>query len=247
MEIIAIDNTNIESEHICCALSGDGADRKKRWMKQQFGRGLTFKRLDARGKAFIEYMPAENAWTPIEGDGYLFIGCFWVSGRFKGQGHADRLLKACKDDAGEKGKKGLAILSSAKKKPFLSDPAYLKYRGFQVCDQAAPYFELLYLPLEDGAAAPKFTQSCKEGETAVSALALFHTPQCPFTGKYVEAAEKIAAEKGIVFHNMKIDTLEKAKRAPSPFTAYSLFWRGHFVTHEILSEKKFSELLKELK
>lgn len=61
-------------------------------MKSQFESGLVFKRINARGKVFVEYIPAENAWSPIEADGYLFINCFWVSGQFKGQGYANRLL-----------------------------------------------------------------------------------------------------------------------------------------------------------
>ena len=26
-----------------------------------------------RGKCFIEYLPAENAWNPIAADGYMYI------------------------------------------------------------------------------------------------------------------------------------------------------------------------------
>ena len=33
-----------------------------------------------RGKCFIEYIPAENAWVPIEAAGWLYINCLWVSG-----------------------------------------------------------------------------------------------------------------------------------------------------------------------
>lgn len=34
-----------------------------------------------------------------------------------------------------------------------------------------------------------------------------------------------------------------AQNAPSPFTTFSLFYDGQFVTHEILSEKKFDKIL----
>ncbi len=62
MKIISIDKNNIDEEHICCALGNDKenkerAQTKKDWMKERFGDGLAFKRLDDRGKIFIEYMP----------------------------------------------------------------------------------------------------------------------------------------------------------------------------------------------
>ena len=38
---------------------------------------------------------------------------------------------------------------------------------------------------------------------------------------------------------------EQARQAPTPFPTYSLFYNGAFVTHEILSEKKFEKLLLE--
>ena len=39
-------------------------------------------------ECFIEYIPAENAWVPINADGYMYIDCLWVSGSFKGKGYS---------------------------------------------------------------------------------------------------------------------------------------------------------------
>ena len=55
-------------------------------MTERFAEGFVFKKLDVRGKVFIEYGPAEKAWCPIVADGYMHVDCFWVSGQFKGQG-----------------------------------------------------------------------------------------------------------------------------------------------------------------
>lgn len=77
-----------------------------------------------RGKCFIEYIPAENAWNPIDADGYMYIDCLWVAGSFKGNGYSTDLLNACIEDSKNKGKKGLCILAAAKKKPFLADPKF---------------------------------------------------------------------------------------------------------------------------
>ena len=69
----------------------------------------------------------------------IYIDCLWVSGQFKGHGYSNLLLEAFIEDSKEKGKKGLAILSSKKKMGFLSAPKYMSYKGFQTADTAEPY------------------------------------------------------------------------------------------------------------
>lgn len=238
---------NLETEHICCAISEKKGENcvssKKAWMKARLEDGLVFYKLDVRGKVFIEYIPAEAAWCPLEADGYMYINCFWVSGQYKGQGHADQLLEHCIADSRAKGKKGLVILSSHKKRPFLADPGYLKYKGFLVADTAEPYFELLYLPFESGHEIPKFRPYAKEGTIKEKGLVLYYTNQCPHTDKYVPVLEAAAKEKGMKVTLIKIACTQDAQNAPSPFTTYSLFLDGHFLTNEILSEKSFEKLL----
>ena len=109
-----------------------------------------------RGKCFIEYIPAEYAWIPAHADGYMYIDCLWVSGSFKGHGYSNDLLEECIRDSREKGKKGLCILAAAKKKPFLADPKFLKYKGFIVGDEADNGIQLWYLPFDKKTEAPRF-------------------------------------------------------------------------------------------
>ena len=73
MNYIRITKENIDKEHICCAMSGKQSVAKKDWLRQRCDDGLVFYRSEERGKCFIEYIPAENAWVPIEADGYLYI------------------------------------------------------------------------------------------------------------------------------------------------------------------------------
>ena len=87
MDYIQITKENIDKEHICCAMSGKQSLAKKEWLKQRFAEGLVFYRSVERGKCFIEYIPAENAWVPIMADGWLYINCLWVSGSMKGHGY----------------------------------------------------------------------------------------------------------------------------------------------------------------
>ena len=72
MHYIRITKEKIDKEHICCAMSGKNSIVKKEWLKQRFEEGLVFYRSAERGKCFIEYIPAENAWVPIDADGYIY-------------------------------------------------------------------------------------------------------------------------------------------------------------------------------
>jgi len=248
MNIVTVTNENLEQEHICCAISNNKdcqVAAKKSWLSEHFADGLVFKKCDVRGKCFIEYIPAEKAWCPIEANGYIFINCFWVSGQFKGQGYSTLLLDECINDSKAKGKHGLCILSSKKKMPYLSDPKYLRYKGFVVADTAEPYYELMYLPFEANAPKPCFKQSVKTPKINEQGFVLYYANQCPFTAKYVPLIENAAKEKSIPFQAIRFETTEEAQNAPAPFTSYSLFYNGEFVTNEIMSLQKFEKLLGE--
>lgn len=240
---------NLEVEHICCAIGAAQKDcglvAKKSWLAEQMRLGLVFKKLDVRGKVFIEYMPAEVAWLPVAAEGYLYINCFWVSGAFKGQGHANRLLEACIADAKAQGKRGLVILSSKKKVPFLSDPKYLKYKGFRVADTAEPYYELLYLPFEGYASVdkPHFLDCCRTGRIDKPGYVLYYTHQCPHTARYAPLVAELARNRGVAFELVYVSDCAAAQRAPNPFTTYALFKDGRFLTNEILSDSKFLKML----
>lgn len=104
MKTITIDQNNIDQEHICCAIGNDKinqsrAEPKKDWLKERFKDGLIFKRLDDRGKIFIEYMPIEKVWKPLIGKNFMIINCLWVSGKFKGKGISTKLLNECIADS----------------------------------------------------------------------------------------------------------------------------------------------------
>ncbi|MGF7059899.1 YoaP domain-containing protein [Brassicibacter mesophilus] len=249
MDIISVNKINITDEHICCAISDKKNEycvsSKKAWLQQRFEEGLVFKKLNVRGKVFIEYIPAENAWCPIIANRYMFINCFWVSGQFKGQSYANALLNECISDAKSQGKAGIVVLSSKTKKPFLSDPKYLKYKGFKVCDTAYPYYELLYLPFDEKTEKPRFKDCAKYGKIDQQGIVLYYSNQCPHTEKYVMLIQKIAELGEIDLKLIKYQTTVQAQNAPAPFTTYSLFYNGEFVTNEILSEKKFIKFLDE--
>ena len=246
MEYIKVTKDNLESEHICCAISNNKdvqVASKKAWLAQQFDEGLVFLKSTERGKCFIEYIPAENAWNPIDAPGYMYIDCLWVSGSFKGHGYSSDLLQQCIDDSKAKGKKGLCILSGEKKKPFLADPKYLKYKGFEVCDKADNGILLWYLPFEENAVKPAFKECARHPHTDEDGFVLYYTSQCPFNAKYVPIVEQTAKQNGVKFKAIHIQTKQQAQSAPSPVTTYALFRDGDYLTNEQMNDKKFLKLL----
>lgn len=243
MEYIRITKDNIDKEHICCAMSGKQSLAKKQWMKERFDEGLVFYRSVERGKCFIEYIPAENAWVPIEADDYLFINCLWIAGSLKGQGFSNDLLDKCIRDAKKNGRKGLCILSSSgRKKEFLSDPKYMKYKGFMVADETETGINLLYLPLCEDAVVPKFRECAKHPEAKEDGYVIYYTDQCPFTCYWVPRVVEAAAEYGIEIKTVHITDKGMARNMTAPVTTYALFKNGKFVTQSIQSDKKFFKL-----
>lgn len=248
MDIIQLTADNIADQHICCAFSdkkcSHGYLLKKDWLSSQFASGHVFKKFDVKHKVFIEYGPAQHAWAPVQAEGYLHIGCFWVAGQYKGKGYGKQLLEECLQNASSQN--GVTVISSPKKKPFLADKKFFLKHGFEVCATAEPYFELLVKKTNPKAQLPCFTPAEQLMKVPQKGLSVFYSNLCPFTEYYVNTElANLAATQGIKLEIIKLDTLEKARKSPCPFTIYSLFYNGQFLTHEIVSAKKFEKLVTE--
>ena len=240
MNYMRITKENIDKEHICCAMSGKQSIAKKEWMKQRFEEGLVFYRSEERGKCFIEYIPAENAWIPIEANGWIYINCLWVSGGMKGHGYSNELLGECIRDARAKRKNGVCILcAEGRKREFLAD---LKYKGFKTADISDCGISLMYLPFVPNAELPKFRECARYPKVAEDGFVLYYTDQCPYTYYWVPKVQEVAKEHGIPFKAIHITDKESAQSVPAPVTTYALFRDGRFLTQGIQSDKKFLAL-----
>ncbi|MED0668692.1 N-acetyltransferase [Aneurinibacillus aneurinilyticus] len=250
MEYIQLTKNNIEHEHICCALGAkqykQAVNEKKNWLTDRMDEGLVFYRLHERAKVFIEYLPADKAWVPIDAPNYMYIDCLWVSGRYKDNGHAKQLLDKCKEDAMNRGMDGIVHIVGKKKLPYLSDKRFFKHMGFEIVDQAEPYFQLVALKWNDRAVVPSFKQQVKDSLVKEKGVVIYYTAQCPFAVGILEDLRKVANTKGINFKTYKLTTREQAQNAPTIWTTFGLFYNGEFITHEIMSANKFEELLNKL-
>ena len=240
MRYIHITRENIDKEHICCAMSGKQSLAKKKWLMERFDEGLVFYRSEDRGKCFIEYIPAENAWVPIVADGWLYINCLWIAGSMKGHGYANDLLSECVRDAVAQKKKGVCILcTEGRKREFLADPKFLAYKGFMTADISDCGINLMYLPLVPDAEPPKFKEYAKHPRVDEDGFVLYYTDQCPYTYYWVPRIQEAAKEYGIPLKVIYVADKKTARNVPAPVTTYALFRDGKFLTQSIQSDKKF--------
>ena len=205
-EYINLTLENIDEEHICCAI-GDkkhqaGVDSKKEWIKSKLKDGHIFRKLNTRGKIFIEYEPIETAWIPISGKNYEYIYCLWVAGSFKGKGIGKELLEYAINDSKEKGKSGICTLVSKKKKPFIGEKKFFEHYGFKVVDIIGDY-ELLALQFDDSE-TPRFNDNARTMKIDNQDFTIYYSNECPYVEYEVNELTEYAKE-----NNIQISETEK--------------------------------------
>ena len=245
-EYINLDIDNIAKEHICCAI-GDpkhqiGVDKKKEWIKSKLKNGHVFRKLNVRGKTFIEYEPIETAWVPISGKNYEYIYCLWVAGSFKGKGIAKELLEYAICDAKAKKMSGICTVVTTKKKPFIGDEKFFRHFGFKVVDTINDY-ELMALCFDDKE-TPKFNDSARCMEIDNKDFTIYYSNECPYVEYEVKELTDYAKTKNIKLNFIKIDSLEKAKNAPCMINNWANFYQGKFISNTILNANALEKLIK---
>lgn len=236
---------NLDSQHVCCAIADKkhqcGVAAKKKWLRERLAEGHVFRKLDDRGKVFIEYAPLETAWTPVLGDNYLYIYCLWVAGSFKGKGHAAALLGYCIEDAKARGKSGVCVLSARKKKPFMADKKFFVKYGFETVDTTEDGYELLALSF-DGS-LPRFAQNVKKQAIPGKELTIYYGMQCPFIPNCIEQVRGYCEANSVPLELVAVDSLEAAKALPCVFNNWAVFKDGRFETVHLLNEGQLKKLL----
>jgi len=244
-DFINLTSDNLVGEHLCCAIADKkhqcGVDIKRAWLSDRIQEGHVFRKLNAKGKVFIEYAPLEYAWVPVAGANYIYIYCLWVSGSFKGKGYGKELLNYCIDNAKKQDKSGVCVISSKKKKPFLTEKKFMQKYGFETVDTIGNEYELLALSF-DGT-KPQFTENAKLQGIENKTLTIYCGMQCPYIPNCIEQIESYCKSKDIPFDLIKVDTLEKAKALPCVFNNWAVFYKGKFETVHLLNEGYLKKIL----
>ena len=245
-EYINLNENNIEDEHLCCAIGDpkhqEGVDKKKEWIKNKLKDGHVFRKLNARGKIFIEYEPIETAWVPIIGKDYDYIYCLWVAGSFKGKGIAKELLEYAIEDAKKGKKNGICTVVSKKKKPFLGEKKFFEHFGFKVIDSIEDY-ELLALSFNEKE-KPKFNETVKKMEIENQDFTIYYNNECPYVEYEIKELNEYAKKHNIKINFIKVDSLQKAKNLPCFLNNWANFYKGKFISNTILNANSFEKLIK---
>lgn len=238
-KLIELNKNNIGQEHICCAISDkkckDSYQLKKNWLTKEFSNGYIFRRIDARAKVFMEYGPAEKGWVPVTAPNYLLVNCFWISGKYKGNGYGKELLAKAMEDAKAQGRDGLVTVVGTKKFHFMSDTKWLLKQGFETVQTTTSGFSLLAKKLNKTAENPHFNESVKSGMCSTkNGIVVYFTNRCPFAEFHAKnTLFQTAKKRNLALEVIKLETMEQAQNAPSPATIFSLFYNGNFVTTDI--------------
>lgn len=88
---------------------------------------------------------------------------------------------------------GIVHIVGDKKRGYLSDKRFFLYQGFEVVDEAEPYFQLVALTFDSTAVSPSFKKT-KLDSTQSIGIQIYYTAQCPFTESVVKDYEEIASK-----------------------------------------------------
>ncbi len=211
-DLIEVTADTVDEHGFFCCMSkrdSDGWKAKRAWLDARFAEGLRLYLLPKGQRGFVEFMPGESAWKPIEAAGWTVVHCLWVVGKSKGQGGGRRLIERCIADARAAGSRGVAVVASTSN--FSTKPAFYERFGFRSVDEAPPKYRLMALPFGD-AEPPRFTAAAKELRAPEGdGLVLQSSDQCPYHAQLAEGLAEVGSEAGLACSVARLETAEQLR------------------------------------
>lgn len=220
-----------------------GFQPKVEWLQQRFTEGLRFllwRDAEGRPLAFLEYVPGESAWRPVDASGWLFVHCLWVYPR--GQkigGLGSRLLQACVEEA--RTKQAIGVAAVASDGPWMASKEVFLKNGFRQIGEV-DRFQLVIHRLRDGP-EPRF-RDISGNIQKYQGLHLVYCAQCPMLPKSVNDLSEMAAEHGLKLNVTVLKSAREAQNAPSYYGVFNLIWNGRLLSDHYVSKGRFKNLLK---
>lgn len=228
-------------------LKNEGYRRKVEWVKSQFANGMRYKILLSEKHGAlggIEYIPAENAWRPVDAPGYMFIHCIYIMKKdYKGKGYGRQLLDECIDDARKNNMAGVATI--ARKGTWMPKKELFLSAGFESVDKAKPDFELMALKFDPEAPDPEFRGGWDESlENYPGGLTIITSDQCPYTEKAVrEISETATAEYGIAPNLVELKDSSDAMCSPCAFGTFCILYENRLIAEHPISNTRFKNIM----
>jgi len=220
----------------------EGYEAKVEWLQQRFAEGLRFLFFrDADGKplAFLEYVPGEFAWRPVDAAGWLFVHCLWVYP--KGQavgGLGSSLIRACIEEARQLGARGVAAMVSDG--PWMAGKEVFLRNGFVQIEERER-FQLINHRLGKGSAPRLRDINTKWAKQR--GLHIVYTAQCPYLPKSVNDVSLMARERGLKVKVTVLGSAREAQNAPSYYGVFNLLWNGRLLSDHYVSKGRFRNIL----
>jgi hypothetical protein len=237
---------NVSECGIGCLVNREhpGFQRKVEWLHRCFNDGLRFFLFrDGAGRplGFLEYVPGEHAWRPVEARGWLFVHCLWVNPRGRRIPElGGRLIQACLDEARQTRALGVAAMVSDG--PWMAGQEIFLKNGFRRVG-AADRFQLVAHQLRDGP-EPRF-RDLGGNAAQYRGLQVVYCAQCPMLPKSVHDLSETAAEQGLELKVTVLDSARAAQQAPSFYGVFGLLWNGRLLADHYVSKTRFQNLLRQ--
>ncbi len=248
--LIDVTPDNVCDEGLYCLKNpaAPGFQRKVAWFRKRHREGLRLKILHDRPGSpagFIEYVPAEHAWRPVDAPNYLFIHCVFVtSKKHAGKGFGSLLVQACERDARDQHKAGICVMTSAQ--PWMANATLFTKNGFTKVHERGR-FQLLAKKIQSSASDPRL-RDWESRQKKHKGWHLVYADQCPWHEKAAVALAEVAADRGVDLTIKKLTTARQAQAAPSGFGVFSLLRDGRLLEDHYISATRFRNILaKELR
>lgn len=237
-KMIEVTAENVDQYGFFCYMSQHkkpGFALKLAWLRERFKEGLKIRMLQLPERGFIEYIPGEYAWRPVQAAGYMVIHCLWVVGKSRGKGFAHLLLEQCEEDARKQGMNGVVMVSS--EGTWLVGKELFLKNGYTEVASAPPAFTLLVKKFCD-APDPSFSTIWQKNlEESVLGLTVYRTNQCPYiedaTHYFLEFAEK----KGVPSRSVElISTTAVREQSPSAYGTFGVTYNDAFFSYCYLTD-----------
>ena len=248
VEIIDADTETISHYCICGYknLKQEGYQRKINWLKKRFSEGLKFKVLhtsDDGAIGFIESIPGEYSWRPVDAPGYAMIHCMMIYRKpYKGQGFGSLLLERCIQDAKQSKMAGVAVVTS--QDTWMAGSDLFEKHGFESADTAPPSFQLLVKKLKKNASHPKFKGDWeKKSKKLGTGLMIVQSDQCPCIAKCSKDIQECADRFGLKAKVIQLKNCKQAQNTPSAYGIFNIVYNGQLIADHPIGQKRFSNIM----
>jgi L-amino acid N-acyltransferase YncA len=247
-EIVNTNAGNISSCGICRYKDANnlGRRRKTEWLKERYAEGLRFKVLRSRrfgDIGMIEYALGNQAWRPVEAEGYLVIHCLMVNSQHTGKGLGTLLLDSCLRDAKKSKCRGVAVVTSSDS--FMAERDLFIKAGFVSVEKSPPY-ELLVKKLKKAAPNPRFiVQRERLLKRHKKGLTILAADQCPMVPKCVKDIAEMSRTLGLEPKVIRVTSAKASRDLPTPFGVFSIIYNGKLIAARPVSGTRFWYILRD--